>query len=238
MRKIRKSCFETNSSSTHAIVIPKKAEEEKWSLYAYEWEQNYGFGREECRLVENWNEKLAYIYLVLRDTLEDEDMETLSNFKLRVERLFNETSSTLKGDYSDCIKPSDVFKYVDKESNYGNFVDHSAEIPEELIRKVLEDDDFLKRLLFNRGSYITIGGDEYRGYNIKGIGFEDDYDYKDHYYVDKNGNKPPKEWFDENGVIKDEHYKEYLENYNVDAGGFWDKLNEYKKENDVYLKGN
>ena len=238
MRKIRFNTFETNSSSTHAIVIPKKVKEERWSLYAYRWEQDYGFGREECRLVEYWNEKLAYIYLVLRDTLEEKDTITLNNFKLRVERLFIEVHSSFQFDYSNCLNPKDVFEYIDKENNYGNFVDHSAEIPKELIERVLEDDDFLKRFLFNTDSYITIGGDEYRGYNIKGIGFEDDYDYKEHYYVDKYGKKPPEEWFDENGRIKDEYYKEYFENYNVDAGGFWGKLNEYKKENDVYLKGN
>ena len=58
------------------------------------------------------------------------------------------------------------------------------------------------KLLFNRDSYITIGGDEYRGYNIKTIGFE--YDY--------------------GGMFEDNEFEE--------------KLREYEKDNDVFLKGN
>ena len=39
-------------------------------------------------------------------------------------------------------------------------------------------------------------------------------------------------------MIKDEYWDKYYEEYNIDAGGFWDKLKEYEKNNDVYLKGN
>ena len=92
------------------------------------------------------------------------------------------------------------------------------------------------KFLFNNGSYITVGGDEYRGYNIKTIGFE--YDYSGHYYVNNKGEKPPKEWFDKDGRIKGKYLDKYYEEYNIDAGGFWDKLREYEKENDVFLKGN
>ena len=56
--------------------------------------------------------------------------------------------------------------------------------------------------MFNRDSYITVGGDEYRGYNIKTIGFEYDYD-------------------------KDYEHTE-----------FWNKIEEYEKDKDVFFKGN
>ena len=52
MKIIRYNTFETNSSSTHSIVIPKVVKEEEYSSYD-SLEHNYSFGREECRLVEN-----------------------------------------------------------------------------------------------------------------------------------------------------------------------------------------
>ena len=45
MKLIRKNCFETNSSSTHALVIPKKVKEDNYSLYD-SLDHNYHFGRE------------------------------------------------------------------------------------------------------------------------------------------------------------------------------------------------
>ena len=120
---------------------------------------------------------------------------------------------------------------------YGKYVDHSYELKEsDFFNKILNDKEFLKRFIFNNKSYITIGGDEYRGYNIKTIGFE--YDYDEYYYVNKDGKRPPKEWFDENGAIKEEFWEQYSKEYNILAGGFWDKLKEYEKNNDVFLKGN
>ena len=50
MRLIRQGTFETNSSSTHALVIPHKVDEERYDLYE-SLDSNYGFGRDESRLV-------------------------------------------------------------------------------------------------------------------------------------------------------------------------------------------
>ena len=58
MRKIRYGIFETNSSSTHAIVIPKEVKEDGYDAYD-SLDHDYGFGREECRLCDSWDEKLA-----------------------------------------------------------------------------------------------------------------------------------------------------------------------------------
>lgn len=44
-----------------------------------------------------------------------------------------------------------------------------------ILEKLQNDDDYLKSFLFSDESYITIGGDEYRGYNLKTLGFEYDY---------------------------------------------------------------
>ena len=96
------------------------------------------------------------------------------------------------------------------------------------------DEDYLKKLIFNRDSYITVGGDEYRGYNIKTIGFEYDYT-EDTYYVNDKGEKMP----DYNiNSISDEDWLKLHREYSIQRGGFWDRLAEYEKDNDVFLKGN
>ena len=207
MRRIRYGIFETNSSSTHAIVVPKEVKEDGYDTYD-SLDHDYGFGREECRLCDNWDEKLAYAYMLLKDN-NVEELDTFKNQVIEVwEKLFGNK------DYTPT--PKDVFNYIDRDGSdgnltgkdgflilkerYGNYVDHACDLENKnILNRLIKDKEFVKRFIFNKNSYITIGGDEYRGYNIKTIGFE--YDYK-----------------------------------NEEA--FINKLKEYEKDNDVYLKGN
>ena len=69
MKTIRYESFETNSSSTHAIVVPKQVNSEKYVLYE-SLDLDYAFGREECRLCDSWDEKLAYAYMMLINNYE------------------------------------------------------------------------------------------------------------------------------------------------------------------------
>lgn len=247
MKTIRYGSFETNSSSTHAIVVPKNVNKDDYNLYD-SLDHNYGFGREECRLCYHWDEKLAYTYLVLKELVDDTQ---LKQFKNNITEIYNGLCSFLNGRPHFTL--TDLFDYLDSDredgnitgddsfyvimDRYGKYVDHSYELKDiGFIERILNDKEFLKRFIFNRKSYITIGGDEYRGYNIKTIGFE--YDYDECYYVNEDGERPPKEWYDKNGIIKDKYWDKYREEYNIMAGGFWDKLKEYEKDNDVYLKGN
>ena len=54
MKQIRIGTFETNSSSTHAIVIPHEVDEEKYNIYD-SLDHEYCYGREECRIVDDWD---------------------------------------------------------------------------------------------------------------------------------------------------------------------------------------
>ena len=207
MRKIRYGIFETNSSSTHAIVVPKEVKEEGYNAYD-SLDHDYGFGREECRLCDSWDEKLAYAYILLKDNNVAE-LDTFKNQVIEVwEKLFGNK------DYTPT--PKDVFNYIDRDGSdgnltgkdgflilkerYGNYIDHACDLENKnILNRLIKDKEFVKRFIFNRDSYITIGGDEYRGYNIKTIGFEYDYENEE---------------------------------------DFINKLKEYKKNNDVYLKGN
>lgn len=247
MKTVRYGSFETNSSSTHAIVVPKQVNNDEYSLHD-SLDHDYAFGREECRLCCDWDEKLAYTYLALKDLV---DKKTIKNFKDKVIKVYNNVLSM--EDVYESIELKAFFDYLDSDRDdgnitgddffyvlkprYGKFVDHSYMLKDiGFIERILNDEEFLKRFIFNRESYITVCGDEYRGYNIKTIGFE--YDYNELYYVNKKGEKPPKEWFDEKGRIKKKYWDKYNEEYNVAAGGFWDKLKEYEKDNEVFLKGN
>lgn len=207
MRKIRYGIFETNSSSTHAIVIPKEVKEDGYDTYD-SLDHDYGFGREECRLCDSWDEKLAYAYMLLKDN----DVKELDAFKNQVIEVWEK----LFGNKDYTPNPKDVFNYIDRDGSngdltgkdgflilkerYGNYIDHACDLENKnILDRLINDKEFVKRFIFNRDSYITIGGDEYRGYNIKTIGFEYDYENEE---------------------------------------DFINKLKEYEKDNDVYLKGN
>ena len=56
--------------------------------------------------------------------------------------------------------------------------------------------------------------------------------------MNEKGELPPKEWFDDRDCIKDEYWDRYWDEYTLETGEFWNKLREYEKENDVFLKGN
>ena len=207
MRKIRYGIFETNSSSTHAIVVPKEVKEDGYNAYD-SLDHDYGFGREECRLCDSWDEKLAYAYMLLKDN----NVAELDTFKNQVIEVWEK----LFGNKDYAPTPKDVFNYIDRDGSdgnltgedgflilkerYGNYIDHACDLENrDILDRLINDKEFVKRFIFNRESYITIGGDEYRGYNIKTIGFEYDYENEE---------------------------------------DFINKLKEYKKNNDVYLKGN
>lgn len=245
MKKIRYGIFETNSSSTHAIVIPKEVKEDGYNAYD-SLDHDYGFGREECRLCDNWDEKLAYAYMLLKDN-NVEELDTFKNQVIEVwEKLFGNK------DYTPT--PKDVFNYIDRDGTdgnltgkdgflilkerYGNYIDHACDLENKnILNRLIKDKEFVKRFIFNKNSYITIGGDEYRGYNIKTIGFEYDYDSKGH-YINENLEEPPTDWFDKKGCVKDKYWNRYMKEYPYPNSDFWKKLIEYKKDNDVYLKGN
>ena len=226
MKIIRQGSFETNSSSTHALVIPHKVKDYNYSL-SDSLDNNYCYGRDESRLVEYWDEKLAYIYVIIKELSDYNWSENqikitkdmVKSFKERINKIYEEVYDIVEYKPHNSLKPNDIFDYVDGKKEvernvimldtfYGSpYVDHVGRFSDEdmkpFLEKIFNDDDFLKRFIFNKEGYITIGGDEYRGYNIKTIGFE--YDYGDAYDDDNE---------------------------------FWEKLEEYKKDNDVFLKGN
>ena len=247
MFTIRKGLFETNSSSTHAIVVSLEKDHKitrrdlltGWSSY------NFEFGREVYRLLDTWDYKLAYIYIILLDIANNSDVVSplvdIEKFKSNVNNLYLELFKQQEDNryYSDRVTPDQIFQVLDflqdvasgkisadytPEFNFDTgvfedvleneycFIDHTEYFIvtkeddrrfsppcAEVIRKLQNDIEYLKSFLFSDESYITIGGDEYQGYNLKTIGFEYDYKRRD-------------DWID--------------------------RVNEYRKTHDVYFKGN
>jgi hypothetical protein len=223
MKIIRKNVFETNSSSCHALSISKEVNDENYSLDD-SLDHDYEFGRDECRLVQTWDEKLAYSYMIVK---EFKDKDTIKMFKDNVNEIYDNIYKIVKyKPFEVDPKPNDIFKSIDTKkriedccyhssNDFYPYVDHMEDFKDNgFLDKILTDKDFLMRFLFSHKSYITVGSDEERGYNLKTIGFE--YDYEDKYI--------------NNGTEEEPDY--------VEVGKFWDKLEEYKKDNDVFLKGN
>lgn len=134
----------------------------------------------------------------------------------------------------------DIVKY--KFSNKDVYVDHIEDFKDNgFIDKVLNSGkQYIKNFIFNSDSYITVGGDEYRGYNIKTIGFEYDYDSSKQYLVNEKGERcPERESFPDTDEGWDQWWQ-VRSRYPItrDDGGFYDKLAEYEKDHDVFLKGN
>lgn len=299
MKIIRDSVFETNSSSTHAIVIPHKVHDDNYSLND-SLNHEYQFERGAYTLVSEWDEKLAYVYYVLEDQfswLKDKDSEEacsyrkvivtendLQIFRDKINRIYNKLKKKYKVYSHRGLTPDDIFNLIRvervksdnwsfiKEENKAEeivnktfskdvlerlesifpscmsssrypddvYVDHTEDFDTNgFIEKVLNaDENFLKRFIFNKDSYITVGSDEYSGYYIKTIGFQ--YDYCEEDFPQDNYNEAGEKCPDRDQFKDFDEWWKVQENYPVikDNGGFWDKLSEYEKDNDVFLKGN
>lgn len=296
MKIIRCNIFETNSSSTHTLVIPHTVNEDRYELYD-SLDHDYQFGREAYRLVEDYDEKIAYVYYVLRNYKERYDLrcddpgygssikvteEDLNEFKKKVNEAYNKVKELTKHEpYDSEPTPDDIFYIIDNEEEVGSFkydpftdrepdgvdpeliriahilpsytdrmyshsvyVDHTEDFGENgFISKMLNVDvEYLMKFLFNKDSYIVVSGDEYSGYFIKTIGFEYDYSEDEYpqYQVNENGEVcPDRSLFPDTDKGWDEWW-EVQRKYPItkDHGGFYDKLEEYKKDHDVFLKGN
>ena len=129
MKLVRTNVFETNSSSTHTLVVPHKVNEDNYRLYD-SLDHEYQFGRCELKIVDCWDEKLAYIYYVLLDAKEryeffkgrdDEYYGSpikvtagdIRRFKNAVIDTYKEVKKNLKYRYRDEFDPHIIFSLLD-----------------------------------------------------------------------------------------------------------------------------
>lgn len=209
MKIIRNNVFETNSSSTHAISIPKDGLEFNprildWTpimnfywgdtkygnaLYIKRHEGkeliDYNFCRQRFTLYE---EGLAakLIFICLACQSEDEVKEIL---EIAITILKKEAVN-----YRENIKTAPDYEqykhyYENKEKKIESFLENADELMEitkildnyyleadycsirEMLKSFQKDESLFTKYLIDRRSYLSLGGDEYLGYYIKGIGF-------------------------------------------------------------------
>ena len=234
MRQIRYGTFETNSSSTHSIVVSKDILKSDDANFYPERKFNYYFndaycfsGRGSLELYNEWDNKLAYIMIALCERYK---RKTIKKFEKRVIRLFYDLLEDKQLLFEDGT-PENIFKSI-RRNMKDSYIDHCGNVPKEFLDRCLTDDEFLKSFLFNsKDSYVACGGDEYNGYYIKTIGFEDDYPYVSGKWFDKYGNEV-------NPSADEDYFYATKDLIYVEQGEFWKKLEEYKKNHYVYMKGN
>ena len=148
MKQIRKNVFETNSSSCHSLVISKDdyGPNHIPTFLNFDADEDYGW---EQYCLSTDEEKASYLYTAMLNC----DMGAQAKeFKRKLEEDFK--IKIFVPDYK-----RETNKYSDWEYwNCRGSVDHAGElIP--FINEILENDDKLKRFLFDDKSKIYTGND-------------------------------------------------------------------------------
>ena len=168
MRLIRNNIFETNSSSTHALVVYKNGkyilpDKLRFDIGEFGWSYNVYY---------DTHSKASYIITLI----------FTHNTRYETEYLLDKLGRILD---KNNIQYS--FPEVNFINEYGwgywdidGYVDHSCEAYSWLY-DILDDEDMLFKFLFNNESYISTGNDNDDSYYIPGIG-----SYHDYYDSDYN----------------------------------------------------
>ena len=144
MKQIRKNIFETNSSSTHAIVIPRQAEitipklPKKLELDAeyFGWEKDTH---------DDWRTKLSYLVAAINCTWRGD----ISKKDL------NQVTENYYTTLREYLKDLGVEEF---EFNKASCIDHGYECGE-FVEFVLSDPSRFHRYLFSQKSIIMTGND-------------------------------------------------------------------------------
>ena len=165
MKQIRRNVFETNSSSTHSIAIPKKCEVPR-SVNLYT--DDFGWAFEEVNAV-------TYFYTAIYET-----SYTEVEVQEKIERLTSILESHgIEYDFSTPryhIWDYDGREYISLDDGY---IDHGYEL-KDFVDELLDDEDKLLRFL--GGGLVFTGNDnsntEQRCFINRDLEFLDDYDWK------------------------------------------------------------
>lgn len=180
MIKIRKSTFETNSSSTHAIAIPKKPTFKKQSHVDFKWGE-FGW---EYKVYYDTVSKASYLYTMLNyfDGGYTPEYNKRSVYLETIKKYLDEENIT----YSFEPSRGDVWE--------NGYVDHGGDNPK-VIEGILKTKESFLTYLFDENAYVSTGNDNDEGYFIPGVGLESDYgDYDDYKSLHEKYYKAMKEY--------------------------------------------
>ena len=147
MIAIRNGCFETNSSSTHAMIVST----EKVNDYSlFDVEMNIGRFGWEFKLLDTPNEKASYFYTAACCYFEED--------------VFDQIQEMLKPYGIRCYtKNPPVFKLCEAFDNesfyyvYNGYVDHND--TRDFLYYLMDDPEHLISYLFSDKSYVVTGND-------------------------------------------------------------------------------
>jgi hypothetical protein len=199
--QVRKSVFETNSSTCHTIAIPKRQIEKEevtfFDIYP-EYGESYCFERGLLRFVDRVGERIAYSYMaILYKLYHDTCMEipesqwkqvNFSDIVLEKVKIWKDRILGWMEEYAenqeiiDTVQKMLMFleaQVLDIPTSIDMFgkrasIDH----PEELykfVEDVKKTPELLEKFIFDPDSYATVCGDEWQGYYVRRVGFEYDY---------------------------------------------------------------
>lgn len=162
MKIIRNNIFETNSSSTHALVIYTKGDIKIPDKLRLDFGE-FGWG---YQVYYDTYSKASYIITLIYHMDDEVKDICLSKF----EDILNNNNIQ----YTLPVTHQNSWGYDDN-----GYVDHGDEAIAWLI-DLLNNEEKLFMFLFDNRSYVSTGNDNERGYYIPDIGYEDDYrDYSE-----------------------------------------------------------
>ena len=147
MIKIRQSCFETNSSSTHSMIITNEYTSPGNSVYFdtgfYGWQQ---------AIYSTTAEKASYFYTAACDLLGRDVRDDICNL-LKPYGIQCKFRNDLKFNSYEC--DGKTIQYLDWDIGY---IDHSDGC-DEFVNALMNDAELLIRFLFNDDSFVVTGND-------------------------------------------------------------------------------
>ena len=169
-RQIRKSVFETNSSSTHAICITKKKDNYKLSDHIDFEFGEFGWEYDEYRDVDN---KASYLITAIFSFSKSETDKKLARLKNILDS-YNITYSIPEPKVKSYTCDKTEYFYYDLDYNY---IDHAGET-KKFVDAVLSDSEKLFRYLFG-DSFVITGNDNDDNYRDRMYiyGDEEETDY-------------------------------------------------------------
>ena len=148
--QIRTGMFETNSSSVHALIIPKECDEQRHKLYVSHGE--FGW---ECERYKSPDTLLSYLCQAVYDTA---DSEARYKHGIKDEKLVREYVEGVLSNFVAPIKECGIdVEFVDNyfACGYENgYVDHARTLVEEELPGLISNRDKMMRFIFG-GELIT-----------------------------------------------------------------------------------
>ena len=160
MRQIRNSVFETNSSSTHSIAIPKNCDKISGTAFQI-GEFGWGF---------NVADPADYFYTAIYETASS--MDELNDRLSRLREILEDNDIEYAFEEVDCEEHNG---YI----SFDGYIDHGYEL-KDFVEGLLNDGDKLVRFL--SGGLVFTGNDnssaEEMGFIDRNVEYIDDYDWR------------------------------------------------------------